>query len=111
MSAFLYVCPGFYFICLFSIEREEKKGCGFGWVGRIWEGLEEGNHDQTTLYGENVFSKGIFRGSSAYSCFLPDALEEHSKKEEPHHQAHKKFKPLFPGSSGVLFLVFETESH
>lgn len=57
---FMYVCPGFYFICLFSNERErERKGV----VGRTWEGLEEGNPDETTLYGENVFSKGIFPGS------------------------------------------------
>lgn len=47
MSAILW----FFIITLFSNEREEKERCGFGWVGRIWEGPEEGNPDQTTLKG------------------------------------------------------------
>lgn len=53
MSAILW----FFIICLFSNEREEKEGCGFGWVGRICEGPEEGNPDQTTLYGGKCIFK------------------------------------------------------
>lgn len=52
LSNFIIILGAF----LYSNEREKGKGCGFGWVERIWEALGEGNHDQNILYGKKLFS-------------------------------------------------------
>lgn len=45
--------------------REEKKGCGFGWVGKTWEEMGRENI-QNIWYGKNLIS--IKKSFSPHPC-------------------------------------------